>query len=117
MNETTKNFLQVFTDWKNVADVKKPVTFKLYYNELGRPICYSMDELEGSYIEIDRIFWQEADMNVLVKDGKVVKLPKKNQIHKLVPGLNGVSCLPNHIDIVVKTPNSTKWEYRPYASN
>ncbi len=74
--------------------------FRLYYNDQGRPIVYTMEELEGNYIEVDRLTYLEASMNVRVLDNKLVKI-NTTTFKKLMPSTAGTPCYPDNVAIVV----------------
>ena len=98
MNETTENF------WLALAEpVPEPVPifFRLYYNERGEPVSYSMDNLPGNYIEIDAETYQRSSSNVRVIDGKIVPVVYKRPVSKLTPGTAGTACLPDNVSVVV----------------
>jgi hypothetical protein len=83
-------------------------TYKLYYDEQGLPLFYSMEDCPGNYIEIDHDTWHNPG-NIQVVDGKIVRI-KTAVVHKLVPSDVGTACHPQDISIVVNnaSPN-TKW--------
>ncbi len=65
--------------------IPKPIFFRLYYNkETGEPITYSMEELEGDYIDITKLEYAECRYDIKVKDGKIQKISGIS-IGKLVP--------------------------------
>ena len=75
--------------------------FRLYYNEQGMPVVYTMEELKGNYIEVDRETYLAASMNVKVQDNKLIKIDSARAFKKLVPGDSGTPCDPNNVAIVV----------------
>ena len=86
----------------------EPVVYRLYYDEQGYPLFYSMEDVPGNYIEIDEATWHNAGL-VRVVDGKLIKL-KISPIHKLIPGEGGTACHPNNVAIVVsETEPNKKW--------
>ena len=97
--ETTDNF---FAAWGvNQAD-PAPVFFRLYYNEQGLPLYYSMEDLPGNYVEIDQDFYSRSPTNVRVLDGKLHILIQKHITPKLVPNQDhGVACSPQDVCIIV----------------
>jgi hypothetical protein len=113
-NETTENFWAVWNtfEWPE----PKPVTYRLYYNEDGSPKCYTMDDLPGKYIEVDRETYINHTWNVRVEDGKLRILPITKTVNKLQPSLeDGVSCDPRDICVVIN-PNQDhiKWSMNTY---
>jgi hypothetical protein len=65
--------------WQAVAehDWQQPnhiLEFRLYYNEHGEVLCYSMEDLPGNYISIDRQTFDQARVDILVKHGKIIKI-------------------------------------------
>lgn len=95
----------------------QPVFFRLYHDEQGRVLFYSMEDLPGTYIEIDAETFARQRTNMRVKDGKLVEIAWTTSA-KLIPGDTGTPCDPNDVSIVVsdQQPN-TKWSKRTYESN
>ena len=115
MNETTENFWKA---WAEPVPVPGAVFFRLYYNENGSPLSYSMEDLPGNYIDIDATAYQHSSRNVRVVDGKLVHIKPKKIVTKLVPGIAGTPCLPTNISIVVdqQQPN-IKWSLKSHESD
>jgi hypothetical protein len=88
----------------------KPVFYRLYYNDDGTPIIYSMEELSGNYIEVDQQTYVLTPFNVRVVDGKLVYIKPVVTVKKLQPGDQGTPCDPSDVCIVVNEdqPNQ-KW--------
>ena len=98
MNETTKNFLKV---WENLEPWQPPRVFwRLYYNETGHPLFYTMEDKPGNYIDVTPEQFQRASMRVRVRDGRLVEL-STNLIKKKIPADTGTPCYPNDVSIVV----------------
>lgn len=104
--------------WEILHDVPKakPVFFRLYYDESGAPITYTMDDLPGNYIEIDAATFALGPLNVRVRNGKLVEIVTMRS-QKLVPGTTGTRCHPRDISIIVTTSPGTQWSKRVYESN
>ena len=82
--------------------------YRLYYDEQGYPLFYSMENTPGNYIEIDQETWHNPG-NIQVVDGKIVKI-KTAVVHKLVPNDVGYPCHPTDISIVVdESQPNIKW--------
>jgi hypothetical protein len=109
LNETTENFLKVMAtfEWPE----PKPVTYRLYYNEDGSPKCYTMDDLPGKYIEVDRETYVSHLWNVKVIDGKLNIIPPAIVTNKLKPNDQaGTCCHPQDICVVVAQDHEhIKW--------
>jgi hypothetical protein len=85
--------------------------FRLYYDEQGYPLFYSMEDLPGNYIEIDQAIWTNPGA-VRVIDGKLTWI-KKSLVHKLVPGNVGTACHPGDVAVVVDDAKSNiKWSVK-----
>jgi hypothetical protein len=98
MNETTENFWKA---WAEPVPEPAPIFFRLYYNELGEPVSYSMEHLPGNYIEIDAETYARSSSRVRVIDGKLVHIVPKKPTSKLKPSRTGTPCLPENVSIVV----------------
>ena len=91
----------------------KPVFWRLYYNEQGKPIAYSMEELPGNYIEIDAETYHRGPLNVRVINGQL-RYIKHTWSQKLVPGPTGTACHPRDVSIVVDTEPARCWSRKLY---
>ena len=98
MNETTENFWRALAE---PAPEPAPIFFRLYYNERGEPVSYSMDHLPGNYIEIDAETYHRSSSNVRVVDGKLVPVVYKRPISKLTPSTAGTPCHPTNVSVIV----------------
>ena len=100
--------------WAALAPLPAPPepAYRLYYNELGCPLFYSMEDLPGNYIEIDRETYQNTPPHIRVVNGKLIIL-ETSVVHKLKPGDSGVPCDPRDICVVVDaTQPHTKWSLK-----
>lgn len=108
-NETTENFLKVMAtfEWPE----PKPIFYRLYYNDDGSPKCYSMEELPGKYVEVDRETYVSHLWNVKVKDGKLHIIPPVTITTKLKPNNTvGTTCHLQDVCVVVNPDLShIKW--------
>ena len=86
----------------------RPTVLKLYYDQLGHPVCYSCDDLEGNYIEVDPETFAARSMDVRVVNGVVKHLPRKQYYHKLVPSDTGTLC--HSQDVAVIATTGTPWK-------
>jgi len=89
--------------------VEYPIFYRLYYNEQGQPLCYTMEDLPGNYIEIDQEMFARSPSNIQVCDGKIIKITWQTTA-KLAPTDTGTPCTPTDVSIVVsETNNHQKW--------
>lgn len=94
----------------------QPVSWRLYYNTAGEPINYSMEELPGTYIEVDAETYARAPMNVRVQAGRLIEL--KSAVRKLAPAESGTPCYPSNVAIVVpKTEPHQRWIMKTHEFN
>lgn len=100
MNETTENFLKV---WSQLDPWQPPVVFwRLYYDDQGRPLFYSQEHRPGNYIDVTPEQYQRANMRVRVRNGQLEELTTV-AVRKLVPcdTDQGTPCHPSDVSIVV----------------
>ena len=109
MTNTTDNFWAAFAQQPTGS---LPVFYRLYHDESGYPLFYSMEDLPGNYIEIDQETYALASSKVRVIDGKL----KKNistATAKLIPSTIGTACHPEDICIVVpEDQKHIKWSFK-----
>jgi hypothetical protein len=101
----------------------KPVFWRLYYDAEGKPIQYTMEDLPGTYIDVDPITYSRGNMNVRVKDGQLIEVFFRTT-KKLVPDNSDnysnttTNCHPNNVAVVVAEDQThTKWRRKTYESN
>lgn len=115
MNDTEENFWKA---WAEPVPESAPIFFRLYHDEHGRPLSYSMEHQPGNYIDIDAETYQLSSRRVQVIDGKLVHITPKKTVTKLVPGTAGTPCLPSNISIVVDPQQPhTKWSLKSHESD
>ena len=51
-----------------------PVFYRLYYDDQGRPLFYSMEDVPGTYIEISQEEYTQGKSNIRVRDGSIVEV-------------------------------------------
>jgi hypothetical protein len=93
----------------------RPVFYRLYHNDSGVPLFYSMEDLPGTYIEIDQAQYTHASSNVRVRNGQIVELTWCIA-HKLVPSESGTLCHSQDVSIVA-AEHGQHWKKKTYESN
>ena len=110
MNETTENFWAAFSVPR---EEPKPIFFRLYYDKRGDPLFYTMEDLPGKYIEIDKETYLKSSMFVKVVSGKIIENKTNTaKVQKLRISKNGTPCDPSDVTIIVsKTKEHVKWSF------
>jgi hypothetical protein len=102
--------------WLTVSE-PRPVFYRLYHDDHGVPLFYSMEDMPGTYIEISQATFARAATNIRVRDGKLVEVTWKTTT-KLVPGNTGTPCHPEDVTIVVgEQEPHVKWSKKTYEGN
>lgn len=111
---TEQEFLEI---WLTRPD-SKPIFYRLYYQDDGTLLYYSMEDLPGKYIEIDLATYQQYRSNVRVVDGKLIVIPTVNTIKKIEPNKHGTPCDPRDVCIVVDSDKPhIKWSLTNHETN
>ena len=92
----------------------KPVFYRLYHDEQGRPLFYSMEDVPGTYIEISQEEYAQGKSNISVKNGRIVEVTWQTA-EKLTPSDTGTQCHVKDVAIVVNS-NGTYWSKRVYEN-
>ena len=96
--------------WAALAPLPEPVyTYRLYHDDNGLPLFYSMEDRPGKYVEIDLATFANSPSNVRVVDGKLkyTKAPTDLRLH---PSDTGTPCHPTNVSIVVDPAKPhTRW--------
>jgi hypothetical protein len=91
----------------------QPVFYRLYYNDAGEPVCYSMEDQPGNYIDIDAETFGLAPLNVRVVNCMLKYITVRTS-NKLVPSTTGTLCHPQSV-VVVVTQNGIPWSKQTYG--
>lgn len=99
--------------WRNYRWPNPPRQFwRLYHDEQGRPLEYSMEDRPGLYIDVTPEEYQRSDMRVRVRNGRIIHPPPPEPA-KLTPSDSGTACDPSDVTIVVGvTQQHQKWNLR-----
>ena len=91
--------------------------FRLYHDDQGNPLFYSMEDQPGTYIEISQEEYHRNASNVHVRAGRLVEIARQTTF-KLVPGNSGAPCHPDNVAVIVAEDQPhTRWSKRTYESN
>ena len=104
--------------WAILAPTEIPkIFYRLYYDDRGRPLFWTMQDEPRNYIETDQETYQLQPKHIRVRDGKLVELITQD-IKKLVPGTTGACCDPRDVCVVVaeNQPN-IKWSLKNDETN
>jgi hypothetical protein len=103
--------------WSILHDVpkSKPIFYRLYYDTDGVPLFYSMEDLPGTYIEIDQDTYTSSPTNVQVKNGQLIALTW-HVAHKLTLSDSGTQCHSQDVSIVT-ADQGQHWKKKTYESN
>jgi hypothetical protein len=117
MNENAQNLLEAMAHvtWTE----PQPVCYRLYYDEHGKPVTYSMEDLPGNYIEVDPQTYAIGSFRVRVVDQKLIHIQPKIQVKKLQPNTEtGTPCSAFDVCVVVSEQQPhTKWKISNNEAN
>jgi hypothetical protein len=92
-------------DW---AEPEIPLEFRIYYNDQGDIICYSMEDIPGNYIVTDQHTFNQFRTDLKVRDGKLIKITQSAS-WKLVPSESAeYACAASDITVVVPQDYNNK---------
>jgi hypothetical protein len=94
---TPEEFFAVLRD----MPVPVPQKCRLYHDDQGKVLFYTMEDLPGNWIEVDAVTYAQAKHDVRVVNGNIVQMPRQQLIHKLRPSDRGICCDPRDICLIV----------------
>lgn len=103
----------------HAAPPKAELIYRLYYDSAtGKPLFYSMEDVPGTYIDIDQPTFAQNKSTVRVVDGKLIEYQWRT-ISKLIPtDDHGTPCHPWDVAIVVaENEQHQRWSKQTYEPN
>ena len=92
----------------------QPVFYRLYHDDQGCPLFYSMQDLPGTYIDITPEQYASSKMTVRVRDGELVPITWQTA-QKLTPSDSGTLCHSQDVAVIVDQ-NGIYWRKKIYES-
>ena len=91
------------------------VFYRLYHNADGVPLFYSMEDLPGTYIEIDQDTYTRSPSNVRVRDGQLIAVTWQTA-QKLTPSDSGTLSHTQDLSIVTAV-QVQHWKNKTYETS
>ena len=107
---------QEFFDALRAMPWPEPVFYRLYHDAEGRLLFYSMEDLPGTWVEIDQELYLRSPHRVRVIDGRVHELEWRQSV-KLRPSQNGTPCHAQDVTIVYDYPDAQRWAVTAYEQD
>lgn len=89
------------------------IEYRVYFDDKGELLFYSMEDLPGNYVVVDRDFFAGSPTNVCLRNGKLIVITPDTSA-KLIPGKNGTSCDARDILVLRDHGPCLKWTKRHY---
>ena len=104
--------------WREVEkhlepEVVSKISYRVYYDDHGQVLFYSMEDRPGNYLEIDRETYERSNTRVRVVNGEL--LPIKTPVSsKLAPAESGQACHANNVIVITDIEPQQKWNLKYY---
>lgn len=99
---------QEFFDALRAMPLPEPVIYRLYHDDAGHLLFYSMENLPGRCVEISQELYSRSPHRVRVIAGRVHELEWRQSV-KLQPGQTGTPCYSGDVTIVHDYPDAQRW--------
>lgn len=107
--------------WQAVSEYQEPeqptLEFRLYYDDAGRVLFYSMEQLPGKYVQVTSEQYAEGRYDVTVVNGEI-KYPVTKVYRKLVPSKTGTATSLSDVTIISPTETDAQfWKAKIYEQD
>lgn len=104
-------------NWLQALDMLEPqpvqqMEYRLYHDDQGQPLFYSMQDLPGRYITVDANTYAQGRYDIRVINGQI-KLPTRSRPGKIKPADSGVACHPTNA-MIIKSDSTCYWKLQNY---
>ena len=102
---------EFFSIWQSqISALPVEPEYRLYYDDQGFPLFYSMEPLPGNYIVVDQETYLNGPKHIRVVDGKIV-VYRTTFSKKLTPSTEfGIACAINNVCVIVDVDQPhVKW--------
>ena len=96
-------------DWE-IRDV--PLEFRIYHDEHGDIVCYSMEDLAGHYIVTDQHTFNQFRMDLKVRDGKLIKITHSASWHLVHCDSAEYACHARDVTVLVPHDHADKTHWK-----
>jgi hypothetical protein len=98
--------------WSQVVWTPPVIEYKIYYDETGKILDYTTDNLPGNYIVVDKDIFSQHKFDIKIKEGKIVAA--KPMVGKLRPAETGTACDPMDVTIITNQTPAVYWKNHTY---
>jgi hypothetical protein len=99
LNKTAEEeLLNIFKLFSIKKDVE--IQYRAYYDDTGKILLYSVDDLPGKYIVITKEQFLERRMDAIVKNGKLIATHYRSHVSKLEKSSSGTKCSKYDVTII-----------------
>lgn len=91
--------------------------FRLYYDDEGKVLCYTSENLPGKYLVITPEQFAEARPDVYIMDGQIIKTHKPSHHFKLSKNDSEGTATSKYDINILTSENCNFWKLEPYAIN
>ena len=107
---------QEFVDAVRQMPAAQTVFYRLYHDDAGRPLFYSMQDEPGTWIEISQELYSRSPHRVRVIAGRVHELEWRQSV-KLRPSQTGTPCHARDVTIVHDHSDAQRWAITAYEQD
>ncbi len=110
--QSTENFWLAWNSLATEVNTIKEPEYRLYYDDQGYPLFYSMQECVGNYVVVSKETYKKPPKHVRVVDGQL-RVYETSSVKKLIPSTQGTSCDPQDVCVVVpEKQDHVKWSLK-----
>jgi hypothetical protein len=91
--------------------------FRIYYDESGNITCYSMEDLPGDYIVVDRHTFEQVRMDLKIRNGQLIKITQQSSWKLMPTDQAEYACHNDDVSIIVPPTYPKKKFWKVITTN